>query len=207
MSFKLLNLLRRVKHGIDHPILAIRRLQRRLELKRQFHMYIGSGNKGVPIATVVKRKSMVFPTSAEEIITAPFFRNQHWYYDVELLPNVIAKGIYPADIPFLPRILLRNCALEHTTCLDLGSMEGIIPVLMKRQGAKAVVATDAYDESGDRMEALKHYYQTEFDFYTVGLMYDLYRKFPGKAFDLINCSDFCIMCTPNCTFFWVFDRF
>ena len=54
------------------------------------------------------------------------------------MPGLITKGQYPDSFPMLPRMLLRNCDLRGTTCLDLGSMEGLMPVLMCRQGAKAV---------------------------------------------------------------------
>ncbi len=65
-----------------------------------------------------------------------------WYYSVELTPGRIAQGIYPNDLPMLPRIMLRRCRFAGLECLDLGSMEGLMPTLMKRQGARRVTATD-----------------------------------------------------------------
>ena len=72
------------------------------------------------------------------------------YYSVELMPGLITKGQYPDSFPMLPRILLRNCDLRGTTCLDVGSMEGLIPVVMCRQGAKTVLATDAMIIAGKK---------------------------------------------------------
>ncbi len=67
-------------------------------------------------------------------------------------------------------------------------MEGMIPVLMCRGGAKEVLATDFADHCGVKMEAVKHYYGVDFGYKSVGLMYDLYKKLSRRSFDLINCS-------------------
>jgi 2-polyprenyl-3-methyl-5-hydroxy-6-metoxy-1,4-benzoquinol methylase len=131
-----------------------------------------------------------FPDNAEQLQKSDLFTGW-WYYSVELLPGLITKGQYPDTFPMLPRILLRNCDLRGTTCLDLGSMEGLIPVLMCRQGAKAVLATDAIGHCREKMAALRYYYKASFDFQQVGLMYDLgskLRKSGRDSFDVINLS-------------------
>src|SRR6476660_6427054 len=131
-----------------------------------------------------------FPHSAEDLQKSDLFAGW-WYYSVELLPGLITKGQYPDSFPMLPRILLRNCDLRGTTCLDLGSMEGLMPVVMCRQGAKKVLATDAIDHCREKMAALRHYYGVEFEFHQVGLMYDLtskLRKSRRASFDVINLS-------------------
>src|SRR4029077_12006655 len=131
-----------------------------------------------------------FPDTAEELETSDLFTGW-WYYSVELLPGLITKGQYPDSFPMLPRILLRNCDLRGTTCLDLGSMEGLMPVVMCRQGAKAVLATDAIDHCWKKMAALRYYYEASFEFQQVGLMYDLSNKLKKSgrgSFDLINVS-------------------
>src|SRR6476661_4705125 len=131
-----------------------------------------------------------FPHSAEDLQKSELFAGW-WYYSVELLPGLITKGQYPDSFPMLPRILLRNCDLRGTTCLDLGSMEGLMPVVMCRQGAKKVLATDAIDHCREKMAALRHYYGVEFEFHQVGLMYDLtskLRKSRRASFDVINLS-------------------
>ncbi|HEX8070896.1 MAG TPA: methyltransferase domain-containing protein [Pyrinomonadaceae bacterium] len=112
----------------------------------------------------------------------------HWYYTVELLPGVIARGIYPDTLPLLPRVLLRNCRLEGADCLDIGTMEGLMPVLMRRRGARRVLAVDAVEHCVEKLTAVRHYHGAEFDYKSVGLMYDLDRKLPGEGFDLINLS-------------------
>src|SRR6266481_8509927 len=131
-----------------------------------------------------------FPDTAEELAKSDLF-TAWWYYSVELLPGLITKGQYPDSFPMLPRILLRNCDLRGTTCLDVGSMEGLIPVVMCRQGAKTVLATDAIDHCREKMAALRHYYQATFEFQQIGLMYDLtnkLRKSRRASFDVINLS-------------------
>ena len=131
-----------------------------------------------------------FSDAAEELAKSDLF-NGWWYYSVELMPGLVTKGQYPASFPMLPRILLRNCDLRDTTCLDLGSMEGLTPILMCRQGAKTVLATDAIDHCREKMAALRYYYKANFEFQQIGLMYDLtnkLRKSGRDSFDVINLS-------------------
>ena len=128
-----------------------------------------------------------YPKGAEELKGSTLY-NQWWYYSIELLPGLVASGAYPPDLPMLPRLMLRRCALENTSCLDLGSMEGLVPVLMCRGGAKEVLATDAVDHCVEKMETVKHYHKVDFDYKSVGLMYGLHEKLSGRGFDLINCS-------------------
>jgi 2-polyprenyl-3-methyl-5-hydroxy-6-metoxy-1,4-benzoquinol methylase len=131
-----------------------------------------------------------FPHTADALEKSDLFTGW-WYYSVELLPGLITKGHYPDSFPMLPRILLRNCDLRGTDCLDLGSMEGLMAVVMCRQGAKAVLATDAIDHCREKMAALRYYYKASFEFQQVGLMYDLnkkLRKLGRSSFDIINLS-------------------
>jgi 2-polyprenyl-3-methyl-5-hydroxy-6-metoxy-1,4-benzoquinol methylase len=128
-----------------------------------------------------------WPTTESQLRESELFKSW-WYYTVELMPGVTARGNYPDDLPMLPRLLLKNCRLEGMDCLDIGSMEGLIPVLMRRQGATRVVATDAYAHCAEKMAAIQHYYDVDFEFCGVGLLYDLHGTFPNQGFDLINLS-------------------
>lgn len=112
-----------------------------------------------------------------------------WYYTVELAPGLIAPGSYPVDFPYMPRMLMRQADLRGTDCLDLGTMEGVIPVLMQRKGAKRIVATDAVNHCADKMALLQQVYRANWEFRQVGLMYDLAAKLAAEGrFDYVNLS-------------------
>jgi SAM-dependent methyltransferase len=128
-----------------------------------------------------------FPSDPAKLRRSSFF-NAWWYYTVELLPGVVTKGLYPPELPMLPRMLLRRCDLADMDALDIGTMEGLIPVLMKRRGARYVLAVDAINHCAAKLAAVKHYYGVDFDFRDVGLMYDLDAKLPAAKFDFINLS-------------------
>jgi 2-polyprenyl-3-methyl-5-hydroxy-6-metoxy-1,4-benzoquinol methylase len=131
-----------------------------------------------------------YPRSGEHLLQWNLF-NSFWYYDIELLPGIIARGQYPETTPFLPRMLLRTCNLKGADCLDIGSMEGLIPVLMCRQGARRVLATDFNFHCYTKMGAVKKYYGVDFSFKRLDLLYDLANKIASskwRGFDLINLS-------------------
>jgi 2-polyprenyl-3-methyl-5-hydroxy-6-metoxy-1,4-benzoquinol methylase len=116
------------------------------------------------------------------------FASGWWYYTVELAPGVMAQGFYEDDLPMLPRIMLRRSVdVKGADCLDLGSMEGLVPVLLRRAGAARVLATDYDRHCVDKIRAVQAAYEAPFEFKTVGAMDGLHRKIRG-SFDLINCS-------------------
>lgn len=128
------------------------------------------------------------PRSAEGLRNSELYK-QWWYYGIELLPDVVTKSTFPQDFPLLPRMLLRNCDFSGGDCLDIGSVEGLIPVLMCRQGARRVVATNPHLYNYDKVQAVRKYYRAGFDFRQIGSLYDLSKKFGGsQGFDLINLS-------------------
>jgi SAM-dependent methyltransferase len=88
-------------------------------------------------------------------------------------------------------MLLRNCDLKGADCLDIGSMEGLVPVLMCRQGAGRVLATDFSYHAYQKMCIVQKYYDVDFSFKRLGLLYDLSTKIRSsrwRSFDLINVS-------------------
>jgi SAM-dependent methyltransferase len=115
--------------------------------------------------------------------------NQWWYYSFELAPGVATQSSFPSDFPLLPRMLLRNCELSGCDCLDIGSVEGLIPILMCRQGAREVVATNPHLYNYEKMQAMRKLYGVDFRFRQIGSLYDLSRKLGHRrGFDLINLS-------------------
>jgi 2-polyprenyl-3-methyl-5-hydroxy-6-metoxy-1,4-benzoquinol methylase len=127
------------------------------------------------------------PATPEEFLASPLSQTP-WYYSVEAFPGVIARGSFPDDLPMLPRQLTRHADVAGQSCLDIGSMEGLMPALLARRGASRVVATDAVAHVADRMEAVKQWYGVDFEFSAVGLLYDLHRKLAPQSFDFINFS-------------------
>lgn len=131
-----------------------------------------------------------YPTAASESDPPEIF-NDWWYYSIELFPGLVTKGIYPETTPLLPRMLMRNCGLRDKDCLDLGTMEGLMPTLMCRQDARSVMATDALFHCWKKLNWVRHYYQSNFSFRYIGTLYDLSSRlslFGRKSFDFINLS-------------------
>jgi SAM-dependent methyltransferase len=128
-----------------------------------------------------------YPETAEALRASPLL-NSWWYYGFELLPGVSTTGHFPPTLPMLPRLMLRNCRLKGMDCLDTGTMEGLMPVLMRLRGARSVMAVDGVDHCLEKIAAVQHYYGVSFDYRTVGPMYSLSEKLDGQGFDLINCS-------------------
>jgi SAM-dependent methyltransferase len=128
-----------------------------------------------------------FPVTPESLRESDLL-NRWWYYGVELLPGIVTKGQYPETMPMLPRLMLSRCRLRGASCLDLGTMEGLMPVLMGRGGASRVLAVDGVDHCLEKLAAVQHYHRTSFEYRTVGPMYRLTEKLHGEGFDLINCS-------------------
>lgn len=136
------------------------------------------------LRTIVGTK---YPKTVDGLRATDLYK-QWWYYSIELLSDLITSGQYENSIPMLPRLMLRRCNLSGQDCLDLGSMEGLIPALMARGGARRVLATDAVDHCVEKIAALQHYHQVTFEYRSVGLMYDLSKKLRSESFDLVNCS-------------------
>ena len=64
-----------------------------------------------------------------------------WYSTIELAPGVFSPGLNIPSIA-LTRAALKAIPLAGLKCLDVGTVEGVVPVLMKRRRARAVVGYD-----------------------------------------------------------------
>ena len=126
------------------------------------------------------------PRSPESVKESPLY-NQWWYYSFELAPGLTTSSSFAPEFPLLPRMLLRNCELSGSEALDIGSVEGLMPVLMCRQGARNVVATNPHLYNYQKMQAVRKLYGVDFKFLQIGSLYDLSAKVRG-GFDLINLS-------------------
>ena len=70
--------------------------------------------------------------------------NEHWYYSIELKPGVFTRGYEFPNVMCTRELLARLVPSGLDVC-DIGTMEGLIPVLLKRRGARSVVALDGID--------------------------------------------------------------
>jgi SAM-dependent methyltransferase len=107
---------------------------------------------------------------------------------MELVSGYVTEGQHPRDVPLLPRLMLRRCELEGASCLDVGTMEGLMPVLMRKRGAGEVLAVDFSNHCLAKLDAVRHYHGVDFEYRSVGLMYDLHKKLAPRGFDLVNLS-------------------
>lgn len=69
------------------------------------------------------------------------FLNGSWYYTIELAPGKFTPGHRHVNLG-LTRRLLSKTAVEGYRCLDLGTQEGAVPVLLSRRNAAQIVAVD-----------------------------------------------------------------
>ena len=86
-----------------------------------------------------------------------------WYYTIELKPGVFTSGYEFANI-VCTRELLRRLNPAGMDICDIGTMEGMIPVLLKRRGARTVVAIDAGDSS-EKVQLVQQCYREQFEYY------------------------------------------
>jgi SAM-dependent methyltransferase len=128
-----------------------------------------------------------YPDSPDELRASALLRAP-WYYAVELLPGVVTPGSYPAEMPMLPRLVLRRCEVADMSWRALGTMEGLIPVLLRKRGARSVLGVDATNHCVGKMAAVRHYHGVDFAYRSVGLMYDLHGQLASRSFDLVNLS-------------------
>lgn len=86
-----------------------------------------------------------------------------WYYTIELKPGVFTRGYEFANIA-CTRELIRRVNPTGMDICDIGTMEGVIPILLKRRAARTVVAIDAADSS-EKVRLVQHCYGEQFEYY------------------------------------------
>lgn len=128
-----------------------------------------------------------YPRTAAELRSSAL-ASAGWYYSIELLPGEVMPGAYSAELPMLPRPMLRRCEVDGMACLDVGTMEGLVPVLLAKRGARDVLAVDFSDHCVAKLAAVQHYHGVRFSYRSVGLLYGLHRQLRRRSFDLVNCS-------------------
>jgi SAM-dependent methyltransferase len=71
----------------------------------------------------------------------------YWYYSLELAPEIFTPGQMHSNVA-LSRWLLGRTQVEGLRCLDIGTMESMVPILMGRRGAASVHAVDMLNFAG-----------------------------------------------------------
>lgn len=88
---------------------------------------------------------------------------EDWYYTIELKPGLFTKGRNHNNIA-TTRTVLRATDVSNKTCIDIGTMEGLVPVLLKRRGACFVAAQDITDRQ-QRIDIVKSMLNVDFNYY------------------------------------------
>ncbi|WEF53088.1 methyltransferase domain-containing protein [[Pseudomonas] carboxydohydrogena] len=114
-----------------------------------------------------------------------------WYYTVEMSAGDVIQGVYSDELPFPPRIVQRRVDFSGMDCLDIGSAEGLLPILCKKNGARKVVATDnlAYGFY-EKLRFLQNLHGAEMEFQEIFRAEEVHLlagKYP-EGFDFINLS-------------------
>ncbi|HEX2054737.1 MAG TPA: methyltransferase domain-containing protein [Actinomycetota bacterium] len=124
------------------------------------------------------------PRSVDELKDSGFLR-RGWYYSIELAPGVFTPGRGLVNLG-LTRTLLNGCDVEGRRCLDIGTMEGAVPVLLSRRGASKVVGVDILAHDPE-VELVRRFTGARFDYHS-GLTHQQTVPFVSRehgAFDLV----------------------
>jgi SAM-dependent methyltransferase len=106
---------------------------------------------------------MIYPLTKDDLLASSLY-NQYWYYSIELIPEVLTQGAHHLNLG-LTRRLLKQCDVEDRNCLDIGTMEAAVPVLLSRRGAAKIVGVDIAPFY-DKINAVKHYTRAGFEYYS-----------------------------------------
>jgi 2-polyprenyl-3-methyl-5-hydroxy-6-metoxy-1,4-benzoquinol methylase len=123
----------------------------------------------------------------DEIYTQADLDATPWYYSMEMEPGKLTPGQAFANIG-LTRTLLRRADLNGQNCLDIGTMEGLIPILMRRQGARDVTGYDRPSALTSRIASVKKRFDVDFDFVSGFPLAELPANVGRRTFDVIVIS-------------------
>lgn len=87
---------------------------------------------------------------------------EYWYYSAEIEPDRFTTGMLYGNVA-LTRGLLRRMDLTGARCIDLGTMEGLVPTLMIKRGASDVVAFDAMNNT-EKVDLIKQLHGVSFQY-------------------------------------------
>ncbi len=104
-----------------------------------------------------------------------------WYYTIEIEKGVYTEGHSHNNIA-LTRKLLRNVNIQNNTCIDIGTQEAVIPILLKKSGAGTVVGYDRYALS-EKINKVRNAYQVDFDYVSGIQLIDLPEKLDEAGYE------------------------
>ena len=110
-----------------------------------------------------------------------------WYYSVEMELGKLTSGQNFSNVG-LTRALLQRTDLRGKDCLDIGTMEGVVPTLMKRRDASKVVAYDRPSALTSRVEAVKDRFGVDFEFVSGVPLSGLPARLDHRTFDVVVMS-------------------
>jgi SAM-dependent methyltransferase len=86
--------------------------------------------------------------------------DRYWYYAIEMAPGVITPGKRFPNVA-ITRDLLSRIDVKGQRCLDIGTMEALVPVILAKRGASGVVAVDGLD-FGEKVAAVRAAHNVSF---------------------------------------------
>lgn len=89
---------------------------------------------------------------------------EYWYYALEYAPGRFTHSELHPNI-IATRDLLSRIDVSGTKCVDIGCMEGLVSMLLKRRGAANVVAIDALDFT-DKINLVRNLYGVDFEYHS-----------------------------------------
>jgi SAM-dependent methyltransferase len=110
-----------------------------------------------------------------------------WYYSMEMEPGKLTSGQTFPNVG-LTRTLLQRADLNGHDCLDIGTMEGLIPILMQRRGARSVTAYDRPSALTSRIASVKERFGVDFDFVSGFPLAELPANVDHRTFDVVVMS-------------------
>jgi hypothetical protein len=106
-----------------------------------------------------------------------------WYYQVELEPGKFTTG-QPRPTLALARVLWAAVSFADRSCLDIGTQDGAMPVLMARRGG-VVTATDIVSRE-HRVQKVRECFEIDFR-YVAGInLSEMADALDAETFDMVN---------------------
>jgi len=125
--------------------------------------------------------------SANEVYNQAELDLTPWYYSMEMEPGKLTSGQTFQNVG-LTRTLLKRTDVNDQNCLDIGTMEGLIPILMQRRGARTVTAYDRPSALTSRIAAVKKRFDANFDFVSGFPLAELPAGVGHRTFDVVVMS-------------------